>query len=120
MRKLGAVKICFKVSPPVGTPKQIAADAKQVLLPSPRNPPATTLSLMQQTNCTKILYFQEIMPVVRILCVSRQDLMCIEVPSFQEMLKSRPKLYPFAKSFADAQDDPIVVLHSSESTGGFV
>jgi hypothetical protein len=36
------------------------------------------------------------------------------------MLESRPEFYPFTKSFADARNDPIVVLHSSGSTGQFM
>jgi acyl-coenzyme A synthetase/AMP-(fatty) acid ligase len=39
------------------------------------------------------------------------------IPSFEEMLSSTPEHYPYQKSFEKARDDPVVVLHSSGSTG---
>ncbi|KAF2832434.1 putative NRPS-like enzyme [Ophiobolus disseminans] len=90
----------------------------KVLLPSPRNPPSTNLSLMQQTNCTTVLYVSEVLPVVKALLASSPELRILEIPSLQEMLDSQPPIYTFEKDFADAQDDPIVILHSSGSTAG--
>ncbi|KAF2256018.1 acetyl-CoA synthetase-like protein [Trematosphaeria pertusa] len=89
----------------------------RVLLPSPRNPPATNMSLMEQTNCTRVLHAAEVAPVIKPLVALRKDLVCLEIPSFRDMLGSRPEPFPYEKPFADAQDDPIVVLHSSGSTG---
>ncbi|KAF2799626.1 acetyl-CoA synthetase-like protein [Melanomma pulvis-pyrius CBS 109.77] len=89
----------------------------KMLLPSPRNPPLTNLSLMDQTSCSKILYTAEVTPVVHQLLKINNGMRCIEIPSFQEILSSDPQPYPFSKAFGDAKNDPIVVLHSSGSTG---
>lgn len=75
---------------------------------------------MNQTHCTKILHTTEVRPVIKLLRAAGEDIVCFEIPSFEEMLESRPEPHPFTKSFADAQDDPIVVLHSSGSTGQFM
>ena len=75
---------------------------------------------MQQTHCTKILHTAEVAPVIKSLCAEREDLVCIEIPPFNEILESRPESYPFTKSIAEAQNDPIVVLHSSGSTGQYI
>lgn len=100
--------------------KQALTHTVQVLLPSPRNPPATNVSLMQQTDCTKILYTAEVRPIIELLRTARKDIAGFEIPTFEGMRESRPEPYPFTKSFADARDDPIVVLHSSGSTGKFI
>lgn len=39
------------------------------------------------------------------------------VPSFQVMFENQADHYPYEKSFEEARNDPIVVLHSSGSTG---
>jgi acyl-coenzyme A synthetase/AMP-(fatty) acid ligase len=42
---------------------------------------------------------------------------CEIVPSFSDMLKVESEYFPFNKTFEEARDDPILVLHSSGSTG---
>jgi acyl-coenzyme A synthetase/AMP-(fatty) acid ligase len=72
---------------------------------------------MQQTNCTKILHASEVLPVVKALVASSSDIDCAEIPSFQEMMQSQSPVYRFDKNFDDARNEPIVILHSSGSTG---
>ena len=91
----------------------------EVLLPSPRNPPSTNLSLIHQTECTIMLHASEVLSVVKTLVDSSSELQCVEIPSFQEMLNSQPEAYAFNKDFTHMQDEPIVILHSSGSTGTF-
>jgi hypothetical protein len=91
----------------------------QVLLPSPRNPPATNLSLMEQTGSKTILHAAEVLPVIKTLVAASSALKCLEIPSFQEMLAADPPPQPFQKSYEEAQNDPIVILHSSGSTGEY-
>ncbi|KAF2441511.1 hypothetical protein P171DRAFT_523500 [Karstenula rhodostoma CBS 690.94] len=59
-------------------------------------------------RCTKVLYTTEVTPVIELLRAARENLVCLEIPSFREMLESRPEPHPFTKLFEDAQDDPIV------------
>ncbi|KAI0854529.1 hypothetical protein F4860DRAFT_112179 [Xylaria cubensis] len=89
----------------------------KLLLPSPRNPPSTNASLMEQTRSTKLLHAAEVKPIVRQLNDIVPFLHVATVPSFDEMVTSNPSRYPFSKSFDECRDDPVVVLHSSGSTG---
>ncbi|CAJ2511290.1 Uu.00g069150.m01.CDS01 [Anthostomella pinea] len=89
----------------------------KLLLPSPRNPPAVNVSLMNQTGSTKLLHAAEITPIVKQVPVIDPSIRLDAVPSFDEMMDSAPEPYPFKKSFDEARDDPVVVLHSSGSTG---
>ncbi|RWA08436.1 hypothetical protein EKO27_g6678 [Xylaria grammica] len=89
----------------------------KLLLPSPRNPPSINVSLMGQTNCATLLYTPEVGPLVRPLQELKSDLRTEAVPSFDEMMGSVPAEFPYSKSFDEAYNDPVVVLHSSGSTG---
>ncbi|KAK6193565.1 hypothetical protein LQW54_012344 [Pestalotiopsis sp. IQ-011] len=90
----------------------------ELFLESPRNPTATNVALLEQTGCTKVLYSSELALLIepyRSIAPSSHSF--DEVPSFLEMLHSSPDHYPYDKSFDEAKDDPILVIHSSGSTG---
>ncbi|KAI0544625.1 hypothetical protein F4679DRAFT_564277 [Xylaria curta] len=89
----------------------------KLLLPSPRNPPSTNTSLMEQTRSTKLLHAAEATPIAKQVNDIVPFLHVATVPSFEEMVTSNPGRYPFSKSFDECHDDPVVVLHSSGSTG---
>ncbi|KAI1747021.1 hypothetical protein F4782DRAFT_522771 [Xylaria castorea] len=89
----------------------------KLLLPSPRNPPSTNASLMSQTDCVTLLYTPEVEPLIKPLQDLKSDLRTEVVPSFDEMMKSVPAEFPYSKTFDEACNDPVVVLHSSGSTG---
>ncbi|KAI0435840.1 hypothetical protein F4803DRAFT_573631 [Xylaria telfairii] len=89
----------------------------KLLLPSPRNPPATNVSLMDQTTCTTLLYAVEVEPMVKPFQEMRPNLRMEAIPSFDEMINSSPAEFPYLKSFDEACNDPVVVLQSSGSTG---
>ncbi|KAI1824128.1 hypothetical protein F4861DRAFT_277511 [Xylaria intraflava] len=89
----------------------------KLLLPSPRNPPSTNKSLMEQTGSTKLMYAVEIAPIAKQLKEIIPSLHMATVPSFDEMMTSTPEHYPYNKSFEESRNDPVVVLHSSGSTG---
>lgn len=58
-------------------------------------------------------------PIVEQLSGVVPSLHVATVPSFDEMMISDPDPYPYNKSFHESRDDPVVVLHSSGSTGEF-
>ncbi|KAI0543941.1 acetyl-CoA synthetase-like protein [Xylaria curta] len=89
----------------------------KLLLPSPRNPPSTTLSLLEQTKSTKVLFTSEVTPIMKSVQALKPDLEVYMIPSFCDMMESSPKPYAYEKTFEDAKNDPVVVLHSSGSTG---
>ena len=80
---------------------------------------STNVSLLEQTRCTKILASEELAEYVQALAAQRLDLDCMEVGSLETMLENHTdvKYFPFDKVFAEAQPEPILVLHSSGSTG---
>ncbi|PQE12515.1 nrps-like enzyme protein [Rutstroemia sp. NJR-2017a BBW] len=90
----------------------------KVLFPSPRNPPTTNASLLEQTKCTTVFYAEEVGPIVKQLLNVRPELRCLTVPSFQTMLESHGEAFSYEKqTYQTAKNNPILVLHSSGSTG---
>ncbi|KAI1117615.1 acetyl-CoA synthetase-like protein [Nemania sp. NC0429] len=89
----------------------------KLLMPSPRNPPSTTVSLLEQTGSTKLLFASELASIVKPIQALAPALEGRTIPSFREMMEGSYRPYPYNKSFEEARDDPIVVLHSSGSTG---
>jgi acyl-coenzyme A synthetase/AMP-(fatty) acid ligase len=74
---------------------------------------------MDSTQSTKVLYSPEVTPLVKALNGVRPEGSFVSeaIPSLLEMLESSPEHYPYHKTFDEARDDPVVVLHSSGSTG---
>ncbi|TKA64260.1 hypothetical protein B0A49_09579 [Cryomyces minteri] len=89
----------------------------KTLLTSPRNSDVEQLSLMQRTKCTKFFHSTELGSKVQSLKESTTGLETWTVPSYAEMTKEEVKLYPYTKSFDEAENDPVIVLHTSGSTG---
>jgi len=44
-------------------------------------------------------------------------LSCRMCPSFEELLAADIKVYPYTKKFNEVANDPVLVLHSSGTTG---
>jgi len=56
-------------------------------------------------------------PKAKIQQEEKKELQILQVPSLDDMLVDASEHYPYHKDFATARWDPIVVLHSSGSTG---
>nr|ARJ54151.1 nonribosomal peptide synthetase [Ramalina conduplicans] len=90
----------------------------KVLLPSPRNALATNLSLMEQTRSSKVVYGQEMEALFNGLVAAKPELSSLMIGSLDELLNAEEgPVVPYQPDFDEAVDDPIVVLHSSGSTG---
>ena len=72
---------------------------------------------MGQTGSTKLLNPSELAPIVKQILSLGPTVQNETVASFDEMLDSTASHYPYDKGFSEAEDDPVVVLHSSGSTG---
>jgi len=44
-------------------------------------------------------------------------LQLFQLPSFHEMLSGNTADYPYEKEFGDAENDPVLICHTSGSTG---
>ncbi|KAL8788694.1 MAG: hypothetical protein Q9195_007195, partial [Heterodermia aff. obscurata] len=90
----------------------------KVLLMSHRNPPETNLSLMEQKACKILCFVAELQPVVETLrAIAGGKVSYTSIPFFDTMLESRPKHYFYRGTFENNENDPVLVLHSSGSTG---
>ncbi|KAI4234458.1 MAG: hypothetical protein LQ349_003784 [Xanthoria aureola] len=89
----------------------------KVLFPSPRNTVQINVSLLDQTQCFKFFVSSEMLPVAESLQKERKQLRFLAVPTLNEMLVDASEPYLYDKDYATARWDPMVVLHSSGSTG---
>ena len=88
----------------------------KALLVSPRNSIEGQLSLFERTNCQHFWYSELLQLPVRAWLLERPMKTYI-VPHESEWLDSDAPAFAYNKTFADAQWDPMVVLHTSGSTG---
>ncbi|KAI9794020.1 MAG: putative NRPS-like protein biosynthetic cluster [Peltula sp. TS41687] len=88
-----------------------------VFLPSMRNPTITNVHLLEQTACAKFCYSVEMTPKVKELQRHMSGLNCIPVPALDEVLNATSEHYPYEETFEQSMWKPILVLHSSGSTG---
>ncbi|KAF1949507.1 putative NRPS-like enzyme [Byssothecium circinans] len=89
----------------------------KVLLPSLRNSPWMNASLLEQTECSHLLYAPEVEGLVKPLLEHRQSLQLHLVEPLQSLIRPDTPHYPYEKTFEEAKWDPILILHSSGSTG---
>lgn len=75
------------------------------------------ISLLEQTKCTKFLYSTEILPKIRDLQTQKENLQVFAVQSLDDMMQEHSKYYPYEVKFSDVRWDPVLILHSSGSTG---
>ncbi|EPE33348.1 Acetyl-CoA synthetase-like protein [Glarea lozoyensis ATCC 20868] len=88
----------------------------KTLLISPRNPPATNLSLMATTKSTKLLYTAELAPLFKGMCAANSEIVGTQLSSFDEMIISSPP-FLYSEVWSKAINKPVLGLHSSGSTG---
>ncbi|KAJ4394813.1 hypothetical protein N0V93_004033 [Gnomoniopsis smithogilvyi] len=89
----------------------------KLLLPSPRNSPWMNASLLEQTQCRHFLYAPEVEAVVLPLREHRPDLHLHKIEALSDMIKPGTQHYVYEKDYDAVKWDPILVLHSSGSTG---
>ncbi|KAH8885303.1 acetyl-CoA synthetase-like protein [Thozetella sp. PMI_491] len=81
------------------------------------NAATTNASLLEQTKCTKIIYGVEVKPLADQLCEST-GASVLQIPPLDDLIAADPRQYSYSrKSFEEAKNEPILVLHSSGSTG---
>ncbi|KAI1655328.1 acetyl-CoA synthetase-like protein [Daldinia decipiens] len=100
-------------------------DANRLYAVIPNNPADVSqgfcdITVTDVARCTggfNILHTAEVRPIVSQLEKLQPKIHIWEVPSFEQMLKSSPEHFEYEKTFDEARDDPVVILHSSGSTG---
>ncbi|KAL9624366.1 MAG: hypothetical protein Q9160_001328 [Pyrenula sp. 1 TL-2023] len=89
----------------------------KIFLPPPRNPAHINISLMEQLGCTKMLHSEELLPAIQEIRRAKPNYECLQLEPINELLKHRSEPFEWSRSFEEAKNDPILVLHSSGSTG---
>lgn len=87
------------------------------MIPSVRNSPSQNLSVFEAASCNKIFYTVEMEHVVTTLKDARPELRAVKVPSIDELIHTPSEHYNYDKTWAEARTDPIIIAHSSGSTG---
>lgn len=87
------------------------------MVPSIRNSLPMNLSLLIETDCDRIFYSQEVARTVQELKEERPGMVAVLMPSLDELLESRPNHFPYEKDFDHAENDPVIICHTSGSTG---
>lgn len=89
----------------------------QTLMLSPKNTPQQNAILLQTTNCHKFFLSSELAPVAKSAQAHVPGLILQVVEEFDYWLEKYTRYFPFERPLEVAQWDPILVLHSSGSTG---
>ncbi|KUI71888.1 Oxygen-dependent choline dehydrogenase [Cytospora mali] len=92
----------------------------KMLFVSMRNQVAQNQSMIVQSQCRVLFYAEEMTGTAEAIRDSRlPELVINPVPSLDELLSTdeETELYPYTKTFDEAQAEPCLILHSSGSTG---
>ncbi|KAK2683879.1 AMP-dependent synthetase/ligase [Fusarium oxysporum f. sp. vasinfectum] len=88
----------------------------KVLFISPRNTPAVQLSLFDATKC-RYLYTTDSFRSIMQPCLDQRTMEVSMIESIDYLLSVTPRPFPYSRSIEQARWDPLVVLHTSGSTG---
>ena len=92
----------------------------QVLFLSPRNTIAQNVSLMTQMRCSTLLHSAELTGLANLLKNEMMNTIVLnthQLEALDELIAQYTEPYEYLKTYEQAKDDPIIVLHSSGSTG---
>ena len=73
--------------------------------------------MLDRLQCTKLVMTEPQSPCIPVILRNRK-LRMMTLPSLPQLLEvGDVKEYPYERTFAEAKNDPILVLHTSGSTG---
>ncbi|KAL3608896.1 hypothetical protein FPOAC2_03907 [Fusarium poae] len=88
----------------------------KALFISPRNTTAVQLSLFENTRC-HVLYCTELMKAMMEPCLDQRRMQVCVIDSLDHLLNASTLSFPYDRSIDQSRWDPLVVLHTSGSTG---
>ncbi|KAH0841821.1 hypothetical protein FOPE_06639 [Fonsecaea pedrosoi] len=89
----------------------------KLLCISIRNSDAGYLSLLEATKCTKFVCTSELIDRASHIKGMVDDLQVFTLPSYRKLIAEETPEYVYEKTFAEAEDDPVLICHTSGSTG---
>lgn len=87
------------------------------MLPSPRNSADGQRSLFQTTKCNLLLHSEGMDTHVETIKATLPGIQTLQIPSFDELSQQGSQFPLYAGPYNDKDDDRVVVLHTSGSTG---
>lgn len=87
------------------------------LLPSHRNSPAHFKSLFEATKSERLVYSKKYENLVNSLKADRPSITSFVIPELEDMVQTVATPYPYTKTFEEAKGEPVMILHTSGSTG---
>lgn len=88
----------------------------QVLLTSPRNSLPAHINLFNLLKCRKLVTADP-KPQAVTTIIASHEIELLDIPTVEALLAKVHPAYPYEKSFEQARTDPLVVLHTSGTTG---
>ncbi|KAF9870587.1 hypothetical protein CkaCkLH20_11893 [Colletotrichum karsti] len=90
----------------------------QIMIPSVRNSVSQHDSVFKAANCTRVIHTPEMSSVITAMKSSKRQLDAILAPTLDELLESAgTSPYAYDRTWAEGRTDPIIIAHSSGSTG---
>lgn len=89
----------------------------KALFISPRNSVEAQVNLFDKTDCNLLYHDQTLASIVRPWVAGRPGMKSIALPPWEAWVTTPVAPFPYTKTFAEAEWDPFVVLHTSGSTG---
>jgi acyl-coenzyme A synthetase/AMP-(fatty) acid ligase len=109
-------KVGYKVSSiAFSTRSQTLIVKTKLFLPSPRNSVEAQVNLFNKTSCEVLITI----PSNKVKeYLEQRPMRLLYVPELEKLLEQgEVPRYPFTKTFEEAKDNPLMVLHTSGSTG---
>lgn len=74
---------------------------------------------MKRTSCTILFHTTEFTHTIKELKGLMIDMSTMAIKPLDELLSNGSERYPYGETFAKAEKEPVLVLHSSGSTGRY-
>jgi len=114
---LGAAKAGYKVGILVGpSSSYFVLIVWQMLFPTPRYSADALTALIGQLNAKVLLQPAGPLPIVNAI-LSKRAMDLYQIPNLDDLLGKQYSHYPYTKTFEQARSDPLVVVHTSGTTG---
>lgn len=89
----------------------------QLMIPSVRNSESQQLSVFEAAKCTRVLHTPTFESTINNLKRSMHELRNFSVPDLDQLIGIECVHYKYNRTWAEGKTDPIIIAHSSGSTG---
>jgi len=87
------------------------------MVPSVRNAEAGQLHVLANAECTKLFHSREFAKTASGLQAKKPELETFELGPLDSLLATAPRHFPYMKQWETSWKEPVIIAHSSGSTG---